>query len=122
MIRFATSGNYLDFYNYLLKKRQLAKLPPYTFLLKLSLCYKTEKAAIANVKKLFKNASQIAAQNELKQIFITPPMPAFHERERSGYTWQIVIKAKSRRDLVKIFDQLDKNSYLHYDFDPPTLL
>jgi hypothetical protein len=49
-------------------------------------------------------------------------MPAFHERERSGYTWQIVIKAKTRKDLVKIFDQLDKTSYLHYDFDPYTLL
>ena len=122
IIRFATSGKYQDFYNYLLEKRRLAKLPPYTFLLKLSLCYKTEKATVQNAQKLFRTIRQTIKSENLNQIFVSPPMPAFHERERSGYTWQIVIKAKTRKDLVKIFDQLDKTSYLHYDFDPYTLL
>ncbi|MCQ2570639.1 MAG: primosomal protein N' [Candidatus Saccharibacteria bacterium] len=122
IIEYSTSGKYQDFYTYLLEKRQLAKLPPYTFLLKLSLVYKTEKATVANAQKLFRAIRQIIRAEELSQIFVTPPMPAFHERERSGYTWQIIIKAKARKDLVKIFDQLPKSSYLHYDFDPYTLL
>ena len=122
IIKYATSGNYQDFYTYLLKKRQLAKLPPYTFLLKLSLSYKTEQATVANAQKLFRSIRQTIASEKLNQLFVTPPMPAFHERERAGYTWQIVIKAKARKDLIKIFDQLPKNSYLHYDFDPYTLL
>ena len=122
IIRFASQANYSEFYDYLLSKRQMAKLPPYTFLLKLSLSYKTEKATVANAQKLFKNINQIVKKDQLQQISITPPMPAFHEHERSGYTWQIIVKAKSRKDLVKIFDQLDKSSYLHYDFDPYTLL
>ena len=122
IIRFASQANYSEFYDYLLSKRQMAKLPPYTFLLKLSLSYKTEKATVANAQKLFKNINQIVKKDQLQQISITPPMPAFHEHERSGYTWQIIVKAKSRKNLVKIFDQLDKSSYLHYDFDPYTLL
>lgn len=122
IIKYATSGNYQDFYTYLLKKRQLAKLPPYTFLLKLSLSYKTEQATVSNAQKLFRVIRQTIESEKLNQLFVTPPMPAFHERERAGYTWQIIIKAKARKDLIKIFDQLPKSSYLHYDFDPYTLL
>lgn len=122
IIQFATSGNYADFYNYLLEKRHIAKLPPYTFLLKLSLKFKTEKATVTNAQKLFRQIQKIIRTDNLSQIYVTPPMPAFHEREHTGYTWQIVIKAKSRKNLVTIFDQLDKSSYLHYDFDPYTLL
>ncbi len=122
IIGYASRADYSGFYNYLLSKRQFAKLPPFTFLLKLSLCYKTEKATVQNSQKLFKKINQIIKTDKLKQISITPPMPSFHERERAGYTWQIVIKAKSRKDLIQIFDQLDKSSYMHYDFDPYTLL
>ena len=122
IIRFASQANYSDFYQYLLAKRQIAKLPPYTFLLKLSLKFKTEKATVQNAQKLFKNINQIVKTEALQQISVTPPMPAFHEHEHSGFTWQIIVKAKSRKDLIKIFDQLDKSSYLHYDFDPYTLL
>ena len=122
IIRFASTGSYSNFYDYLLKKRRLSKLPPYTFLLKLTLSYKTEKASVSAAQKLYKKINQIIKNDHIEQIFITPPMPAFHEREHANYTWQIVVKAKSRKDLITIFDQLDKTSYLHYDFDPYTLL
>ena len=122
IIQFAQAGDYASLYNYLLDKRRAAKLPPYTFLLKLSLCYKTEKATITNARKLFKQIQYIIKNDQLEQVFVTPPIPAFHEREHAHYTWQIIIKAKSRKNLVNIFEQLDKTSYLHYDFDPYTLL
>lgn len=122
IIRFATSGNYADFYQYLLDKRHQSKLPPYTFLLKLSLSYKTERSTVAAAQKLFKAIRTIVQTQNIEQISITPPMPSFHEFEHSAYTWQIILKAKSRKDLITIFDQLDKTPYLHYDFDPYTLL
>ena len=122
IIRIATSGNYQDFYNYLLKKRQLSKLPPFTFLLKLSLSYKTERSAITNAQKLFRQIRQIIATEKMNQIFVSPPMPAFHERDHSSYTWQIIVKAKSRQNLAQIFEQLNKTPQLHYDFDPYSLL
>ena len=122
IINYAIASDYAGFYQYLLEKRHIAKLPPYTFMLKLSVSYKTEQATVVNAQKLFKQIRKIVNDSHYDQIFITPPMPAFHEHEHSGFTWQIVIKAKSRKNLINIFDQLNKSSYLHYDFDPYTLL
>ena len=122
IIRYATNGDYAGFYEYLLAKRQAAKLPPFSFLLKLSITYKTEAATVKNTQKLFKQINQIIKEKGLTQIALTPPMPAFHERTNTGYTWQLVVKAKSRKDLIAIFNDLDKTSQLHYDFDPYTLL
>lgn len=122
LISFATQTDYASFYNYLLQKRKIGTLPPYSFLLKISLTYKTERSAISGTQKLNKKIIQFIHQHQLSQVSVTPPTPAFHEHTASGYTWQITVKAKSRKDLLAIFDALDKNPYLHYDFDPITLL
>ncbi len=122
LISYASRSDYAGFYKYLLQRRRQSTLPPYSFLLKLSLTYKTEKAAVLNVRKLNKKIIQFSQKSQLSQISISPPMPAFHERSNTGFTWQIIIKAKSRKDLLAIFDSLDKNPYLHYDFDPISLL
>ena len=122
LISFASRSDYEGLYNYLLQKRRQSNLPPYSFLLKFSLTYKTERAAILNIRKLNKKIIQTIHQRHLEQVSVTPPMPAFHERNNTGFTWQIVVRAKSRKDLLIIFDSLDKNPYLHYDFDPISLL
>lgn len=124
IITMASTSDYAGFYNYLIHKRQQSKLPPYSFLLKLSITYKTEAAAVRNVRTLYKKIIQTAAELQIPtdKLVITPPMPAFHERTAAGYTWQLVIKAKSRQYLLDIFDALPKNPYLRYDFDPITLL
>ena len=84
--------------------------------------YKTEAATVTNIQALFKKLRQYSTSEKLSQIAITTPMPAFHERERSGYTWQIIIKAKSRKDLLALFDTIEKSPYLHFTFDPISLL
>ena len=122
VIKYACEGNYGDFYKYLLQRRKQAVLPPYCFLLKLSMTYKTERATVQNIRKLNKKIIQFIAQNALTNVSVTPPMPAFHERTNSGYTWDIVVKAKKRQDLLTIFDALDKQPQLHFDFDPISLL
>ena len=122
IISYASTSNYADFYKYLLQKRKQSTLPPYSFLLKLSLTYKTEKSTVQNIRKLNTKIVQNARKLQIQQLVITPPMPAFHERTNTGYTWQIILKAKSRKDLLALFDVLDKSPYLHYDFDPISLL
>lgn len=124
IISLASQSDYASFYNYLVQKRQQSKLPPYSFLLKLSVTYKTEATAVKNIRTLYKKVIQTAKQLQIPEnrIVVSPPMPAFHERTSTGYTWQLVIKAKSRQNLLDIFDHLPKNNYLHYDFDPISLL
>lgn len=124
IISLASQSDYASFYNYLVQKRQQSKLPPYSFLLKLSVTYKTETATVKNIRTLYKKVTQTAKQLQIPEnrIVVSPPMPAFHERTSTGYTWQLVIKAKSRQNLLDIFDHLPKNNYLHYDFDPISLL
>lgn len=124
IISLASQSDYASFYNYLVQKRQQSKLPPYSFLLKLSVTYKTEAAIVKNIRTLYKKVIQTAKQLQIPEnrIVVSPPMPAFHERTSTGYTWQLVIKAKSRQNLLDIFDHLPKNNYLHYDFDPISLL
>ena len=124
IISLASQSDYASLYNYLVQKRQQSKLPPYSFLLKLSVTYKTETATVKNIRTLYKKVIQTAKQLQIPEnrIVVSPPMPAFHERTSTGYTWQLVIKAKSRQNLLDIFDHLPKNNYLHYDFDPISLL
>lgn len=124
IISLASQSDYASFYNYLVQKRQQSKLPPYSFLLKLSVTYKTETATVKNIRTLYKKVIQTAKQLQIPEnrIVVSPPMPAFHERTSTGYTWQLIIKAKSRQNLLDIFDHLPKNNYLHYDFDPISLL
>lgn len=124
IISLASQSDYASFYNYLVQKRQQSKLPPYSFLLKLSVTYKTETTTVKNIRTLYKKVIQTTKQLQIPEnrIVVSPPMPAFHERTSTGYTWQLVIKAKSRQNLLDIFDHLPKNNYLHYDFDPISLL
>lgn len=124
IISLASQSDYASFYNYLVQKRQQSKLPPYSFLLKLSVTYKTETATVKNIRTLHKKVIQTTKQLQIPEnrIVVSPPMPAFHERTSTGYTWQLIIKAKSRQNLLDIFDHLPKNNYLHYDFDPISLL
>ena len=124
IISLASQSDYTGFYNYLIQKRRQSKLPPYSFLLKLSVTYKTEAASVKNIRALYKKVIQTVNQLHIspERVAISPPMPAFHERSATGYTWQLVIKTKSRQNLLDIFDALPKSNYLHYDLDPITLL
>ena len=55
-----------------------------------------------------------------KDLSISPPRPAFHERNNRGYTWEIIVRSRSREALVVACSGLDKN--FKVTLDPPWLL
>lgn len=112
----ATKADYPSFYQYLLNTRRAAKLPPFTYLAKLSLTYKTEAAVLKNLKSLHHTLQGT------KGLSISIPTPAFHERSTKGYTWQLVLKSPSRKILLTALSSLKKSPNLRITLDPPTLL
>ena len=113
-IKYATSEDYLGFAEYLLKRRRLSHFPPYTFVLKLEITMKTEATVVRKVRESYRRLSSD------DKLIVSPPQPAFHEHTSRGYTWQIVVRSKSRMALADICDSLDQN--WHVSIDPPGLL
>ena len=54
------------------------------------------------------------------KIKIVGPSPAFYEKSRDKYHWQLVAKAKDRGELIKAINALPAN--WTYDIDPLNLL
>lgn len=109
--------NYQDFYTRTITQRHKTNFPPFCHILKLTCVYKTEKAAIANAKKL---------QHELRRIIdedveILGPTPSFYERMRDTYRWQLVVKSSQREKLLNLLDYVP-TTHWQYELDPVSLL
>lgn len=113
-IQAALSADFSTFAKYLLRQRQKQTLPPFSYLAKLSVTYKTEKTALSKIRQIY---TALSAQPELQ---VSPPAPAFHEHTSRGYTWQLILKATSRSALRSaLLPYCEKCSVI---LDPPTLL
>ena len=108
--------DYAEFYERTLKLRQITNFPPFTFLLKLTCVYKTEKAAIANAQKLAETL-----RRETTNVEILGPTPAFYERAAGTYRWQLVLKSKTRADLLAVLAHLPPKNW-QFELDPISLL
>jgi len=109
--------NYSAFYDRTVALRKHTIFPPFTFLLKLTCVYKTEAAAIKNAKKL---AAELREKVSNK-VEILGPTPAFYERQRDTYRWQLVLKSPSRRALLEILQYVPRASW-QFELDPLSLL
>ncbi len=105
--------NYKAFYDRTVAVRRRSNFPPFSYLLKLTCVYKTEAAAIANARKL---ASEL--QHLKLDIEILGPTPAFYERTRETYRWQLVIKSKKRAHLLAVINHLPSQ---HWQFELDSL-
>lgn len=117
-IKFALSQDYAGFFSHEIEKRRKANFPPFVYLLKLVCVYKTEAAAIRNVRI---EASEIRAKYG-SDVQILGPTPAFYERVGDNYHWQITIKSKNRGSLQKIAKDFGQKAHWRIDIDPPSLL
>lgn len=141
VINFAVQSDYSAFYQYLIQKRRRQFLPPFAYLAKVSVTYKTEATALKKIRQISVALHTFLAQTSAAQVsstsifpaqtqtsktsprfFISPPTPCFHERTTSGYSWQIVLKSTNRQLLLSALATLDPKLSAHIYLDPPSLL
>lgn len=114
VINMAAESDYFGFYEYTVKKRRKAGFPPFMFVAKLEITMKTEATVLKKVR------ATVVSLTRDKRLLVSPPMPAFHEHTSRGYTWQIIVRAKSRKVLIETCKDLDPN--FRVTFDPVGLL
>lgn len=106
--------SWLDFYNYEFPKRRAFAYPPQTFLAILKITQKSSSLARTKSQVLFKQL------NKYSNVKLLGPSPSFYEKTARGYTWQIILKAKKRSQLVEITKQLPSGWIAN--IDPSSLL
>jgi len=114
ILKFAIDEDYLGFSEYLLKQRKKSGFPPFMFVAKVSVSAKTEATVLKKIRAAYKTLS-----SNLKLI-VPPPAPAFHERTARGFTWEITLRAKSRKVLFEAVNELGPDFKI--SLDPPSLL
>ncbi|MDR1970160.1 MAG: primosomal protein N' [Candidatus Nomurabacteria bacterium] len=117
-VKFGASQDYAGFYNHEIKHRQHGHFPPFAHLLKLTCMYKTEKGAIDASKKF---VAQITTEINPKTTKILGPAPAFYERARGFYRWQIIVRSTSRDELLKITKKVPSTKW-QAELDPSSLI
>jgi primosomal protein N' (replication factor Y) len=112
-----TMQDYATFYDHTLKERKRGAFPPYRFLLKLTCSYKTEATAIRHATTLAKTIREHVSTS----VVILGPAPAFYERQRDSYRWQLVIKSPTRQALLDVLRYMPPTHW-QADIDPTSLL
>ena len=118
VITSALANDYQSFYQYVLKNRRLGHFPPFYYLAKISVTYKTEVLAIKYAKQIY----NLLLKTYGKKLILSQPTPAFHERTTLGYNWQIIIRSRSRDSILTALRSLPDNPKIHFTIDPPSLL
>ncbi|MBC7868955.1 primosomal protein N' [Candidatus Saccharibacteria bacterium] len=109
--------DYESFYTYALKERKKGLFPPFTHLLQLTCIYKSETAAIRNAQLVARDL-----RNKLhNDITILGPTPAFYERQRDTYRWQLTLKSPSREHLINALGFVP-TTHWQSELDPTSLL
>ena len=109
--------NYDDFYKRTIAQRRATNFPPFTYILKLVCLYKTEATTIKNSQNLAQKLRNIAPSD----MQVLGPTPAFYERVRDTYRWQIVVKSPKRSDLQSLIS-LVPPTHWQFELDPTSLL
>lgn len=117
VIQFGLRQDYEGFYQYTLAERKKAGFPPFRYLLQLTNVYKSEAAAIRGAQAL---ARDLRAQLP-NGVEVLGPVPAFYERQRDTYRWQLTLKSPRREALVEALNYLPPTHW-QYNLDPSSLL
>ncbi len=117
VIQFGLHQDYEGFYTYMLEERKKAYFPPFTYLLKLTTIYATERSAIQAAQRMAKTLRKEVHPD----VHILGPTPSFYERVRDSYRWQLVLKSPKREHLVKALELIPPTHW-QSELDPASLL
>ncbi|MBP9667480.1 primosomal protein N' [Candidatus Saccharibacteria bacterium] len=117
IIQFGLVQDYAGFYRRILGERKRGYFPPYCYLLKLVCTYKTEASCIKNTKKM----AEMLHNTLPSDVEILGPTPAFYERSRDTYRWQLVLKSPKREHLLAALSHLP-SPHWQFELDPISLL
>lgn len=115
LLRAALSNNWDLFYGDELREREQFMFPPFCYMAKLWCKRSTQKGAQQAAEKLANTLRHSGIRIE-----VDGPAPAFHEKNTTGYQWQLILKAKNRTALLEALKLLPAN--WHHDIDPMNLL
>lgn len=117
VIAFGITQNYDEFYDYTLEQRALGHFPPYTYLLKLTDVYKSERAAVRAAQEL----GRTLRANLHEDVRLLGPTPSFYERQHDTYRWQLILKSPKREHLIEALEHLPPTHW-QFELDPHSLL
>ncbi len=115
VIKAAAAQSWDSFYQQQLNERKNFGFPPFYHLLKLTCVRASRTSAQATAARLKEQLQQSGLR-----IAIVGPTPSFYEKVEGKYRWQLVVKAKSRGELLKVVGLLPAN--WSHDLDPANLL
>lgn len=116
-VTFGLAQDYESFYHYALAERKKGLFPPFTHLLQLTCIYKSEAAAIRNAQLVARDLrSKLHAD-----VAILGPTPAFYERQRDTYRWQLTLKSPKREYLIAALAFVP-TTHWQSELDPTSLL
>lgn len=116
-IRFGVARDYTGFYTFVLSERQRGHFPPYTYLMKATCAYRSESSAVQAARELQRTLAKHAEASTV----VHGPFPAFYERVRDSYRWQIIIKSSSRSELLRLARFIPPTKW-QFELDPTSLL
>jgi primosomal protein N' (replication factor Y) len=116
-VEFGIAQDYVGFYEWCLAERRRAYFPPFCYLLRLTAVYKTEAGAVRASRTLMATLRKSLPAS----VSILGPAPAFYERLRDTYRWQIILKSPKRSDLVGALCLLPPKGW-QSELDPVNLL
>lgn len=116
-VEFGIAQDYDSFYAWCLAERRRANFPPFCYLLRLTAVYKTEAGAVRASRSLISTLRGKLPQT----VTLLGPAPAFYERLRETYRWQIILKSSKRSDLVSALEYVPAQGW-QSELDPVSLL
>ena len=116
-------ADYQGFANSELRLRREMKYPPFSFLARIILSNINKDIVFNDIMKLRKLIEQIIIKQNLK-IQILGPAPAYIEKIKNLFRWNIILKSENRKDLnililyINKYLKINSKTKLIIDIDP----